>query len=210
MNRVRRPTVDSSNGQWNMVEVSGRALPEAPPKAAGDRRRLADVTILSWRLVGNIIPQHLLMSDTRIESLDFKPAALGGKCDVRRQFYAMPYHRENLTEFDPNRFDFLRYGYYGMIRGQRLWLSGIRMFRQFCWVRRIYRGAWGFSWCLRARSGEGTEVQGQRCNLACFVHWDNSWEPAFVIRTMPCNCTYLPTYLPTVDKRAAKDANFGK
>ncbi|KAJ6506620.1 hypothetical protein C8R45DRAFT_1069657 [Mycena sanguinolenta] len=64
MNRVRRPTVDSSNGQWNMVEVSGRALPEAPPKAAGDRRRLADVTILSWRLVGNIIPQHLLMSDT--------------------------------------------------------------------------------------------------------------------------------------------------
>jgi hypothetical protein len=43
------------------------------------------------------------------------------------------------------------------------------------------------------------KVQGRRYILACFVHWDNPWEPAFVIRTVPCNATYLPTYLPTRD-----------
>ncbi|KAJ6529435.1 hypothetical protein DFH09DRAFT_1094012 [Mycena vulgaris] len=40
---------------------------------------------------------------------------------------------------------------------------------------------------------------------ACFVHWDNPWKPAFVIRTVPCNLTYLPTYLPSTD-RSASDA----
>jgi hypothetical protein len=30
----------------------------------------------------------------------------------------------------------------------------------------------------------------------CFVHRDNPWKPVFVIRTVPCNATYLPTYLP--------------
>ncbi|KAJ7714634.1 hypothetical protein B0H16DRAFT_1807588 [Mycena metata] len=34
-------------------------------------------------------------------------------------------------------------------------------------------------------------------NATCFVHRENSWKPVFMSWTVPCNATYLPTYLPT-------------
>ncbi|KAJ7759058.1 hypothetical protein B0H16DRAFT_1456959 [Mycena metata] len=38
--------------------------------------------------------------------------------------------------------------------------------------------------------GPGAKVYFQ----ACFIHWENSWKLVFVIRTVPCISTYLPTY----------------
>ncbi len=57
----------------------------------------------------------------------------------------------------------------------------------------VYRGAWGNSWGLRLGLRWRREVQGRWCIFTCFVHRDNPWKPAFVIRTVPCNATYLPT-----------------
>jgi hypothetical protein len=57
-----------------------------------------------------------------------------------------------------------------------------------------------YSWYRRARLGRRLEAQGRRCNLACFVHRDNPWKRAYVIRTVSCNNTYLSTYLPTSAK----------
>jgi hypothetical protein len=56
-------------------------------------------------------------------------------------------------------------------------------------------GVWElvFDWCM--------EAQGRRCTLlilsSLLVCRDNPWKAVFVIRTVPCNATYRPTYLPT-------------
>ncbi len=55
----------------------------------------------------------------------------------------------------------------------------------------VYCGAWGNLWGLRSRLRWQRAVQGRWCIFTCFVHRDNSWKPSFIIRTVPCNDTYV-------------------
>ncbi|KAJ6538428.1 hypothetical protein B0H10DRAFT_1971513 [Mycena sp. CBHHK59/15] len=46
---------------------------------------------------------------------------------------------------------------------------------------------------LRSGAWMAESGPGRWCIFTCFVHRDNSWKLAFVVRTVPCNATYLPT-----------------
>ena len=59
---------------------------------------------------------------------------------------------------------------------------------------------WGLPWGMGKLMGSATRAwrmgrgPGAMVYCTCFVHRDNPWKPAFVIRTVPCNATYLPTH----------------
>jgi hypothetical protein len=64
-------------------------------------------------------------------------------------------------------------------------------------LSRLYRGAWGNLCGLRAWFRWQGESRGDGVfTLACTP--GKSLEPVFVIRTVPCNDTYLPTYLQLI------------
>ncbi|KAJ6572889.1 hypothetical protein DFH09DRAFT_1079580 [Mycena vulgaris] len=54
-------------------------------------------------------------------------------------------------------------------------------------------GARADLWDLCNGAGMVVRGPGAKVYFTCFVHRDNAWKPAFVIRTVPFHTTYLPT-----------------